>query len=323
MDSNGRTCVSWAAARGDLPSLTILLDYGADPNKADSQGYTPLHHVHNIACAELLLSHGADLHARTSTGRTVLHELCHDGGGDTFVDMVAFLVQKGVDIDASDHSGETALMNAVFRRYDACTYYLLYEAGADVARATTGGNTALLYAIMCDAHKPLRDLLGKGADIGIVNGDKQTVLHIAAKNANLATLEILRSHGVENLDAHARDNDGKTASILLAEREEDDDAQQFREKFEELLGSQISVFEDAKEAVVVDEALVGKMASVDVFGKGTTVSTVALVTPTSSDDEDNDDYFDDLTNDDTGLDSSVVFYDAVEDMQPVLPILAA
>src|ERR1700738_2618586 len=31
-DFGGRTPLSWAAQRGDLKSLTLLLDHGADPN---------------------------------------------------------------------------------------------------------------------------------------------------------------------------------------------------------------------------------------------------------------------------------------------------
>lgn len=38
VDSSGRTCVSWAAARGDEKSLGTLLQYGADPNLPDTQG---------------------------------------------------------------------------------------------------------------------------------------------------------------------------------------------------------------------------------------------------------------------------------------------
>ena len=48
----------------------VLLERGADPTVATTNGTTPLHFAHNVAVAKLLLDYGADVNARTNKGTT-------------------------------------------------------------------------------------------------------------------------------------------------------------------------------------------------------------------------------------------------------------
>ena len=127
-DASGRTCVTWAAARGDSNVLRLLLGYGADANIQDSQGCSPLHHASNVACIDLLLQFGASKDARNSFGHTPLHSICRGSG--SLVLLRRFL-EAGIDINAVDHTNETALLNATFNRHTACALYLM-ENGADI-----------------------------------------------------------------------------------------------------------------------------------------------------------------------------------------------
>ena len=55
--------------------MELLLDAGADKEKADNNGYTPLHRAAQRGCIDvfgLLLERGADTHARTKAGKTAL-----------------------------------------------------------------------------------------------------------------------------------------------------------------------------------------------------------------------------------------------------------
>ena len=81
----GRTALHHAAARGDLDSVRLLLDRGADPNAGDQQGETPLHLltigdkvVQDEAIARALLSSGANVTARNNSGRTAGEALLAD-----------------------------------------------------------------------------------------------------------------------------------------------------------------------------------------------------------------------------------------------------
>ena len=64
VDYDGRTALSWAAARGDTKAVEHLLNYGADPNIPSNEGRMPIHWAAQSNCPETLeplLAHKADL----------------------------------------------------------------------------------------------------------------------------------------------------------------------------------------------------------------------------------------------------------------------
>ena len=67
----------WEAAwTGDVEAVKSQLAAGADLNKKDSIGRTPLYYSAlegHTEVAELLIAAGADVNAKTNTGRTPLH----------------------------------------------------------------------------------------------------------------------------------------------------------------------------------------------------------------------------------------------------------
>ncbi|HIC25342.1 MAG TPA: ankyrin repeat domain-containing protein, partial [Gammaproteobacteria bacterium] len=67
----------WEAAwTGDVEAVKSQLAAGADLNKKDSIGRTPLYYSAlegHTEVAELLIAKGADVNAKTNTGRTPLH----------------------------------------------------------------------------------------------------------------------------------------------------------------------------------------------------------------------------------------------------------
>jgi hypothetical protein len=78
----GRTPLHHAAQRGDTAMLTALLAAGADPDRADAEGHTPLHLVaatptlrHPEFPARRLLDGGARLDLKNGRGLTPLQEL--------------------------------------------------------------------------------------------------------------------------------------------------------------------------------------------------------------------------------------------------------
>jgi ankyrin repeat protein len=73
-DEGERTPLHWACRAGQIQTIRVLLEHGADPEARDRLGRTPLW----SACldgrreaAELLLSYGADVNARENSGRTL------------------------------------------------------------------------------------------------------------------------------------------------------------------------------------------------------------------------------------------------------------
>jgi ankyrin repeat protein len=144
VDINGRTTLLWAAWKGDIQNVRLLLEYGADPNVTDIEWWTPLakaceaghldvtqalldvaaspsianregsqpvHHAsaHQSAAAAIIqrsLDYGADLSARTKSGQTPLHIAAENGNPDT----VKRLLAGSTDRDMIDDNGDTPLM---------------------------------------------------------------------------------------------------------------------------------------------------------------------------------------------------------------------
>ena len=59
-DKRGYSPLHMAARSGAEENVLILLDYGADPNKAGDHGVTPLHRAHTLEVFKTLIRHGAD-----------------------------------------------------------------------------------------------------------------------------------------------------------------------------------------------------------------------------------------------------------------------
>lgn len=112
----GATPLMRAAKVGDAALMKVLLDKGADANRAMKSGTTALMIAasrpgraagpveRTIGALTVLLERGADVNAATTNGDTALHQAV--GRGD---EIVKFLVDKGAKLDARDKAGRTPL----------------------------------------------------------------------------------------------------------------------------------------------------------------------------------------------------------------------
>ncbi len=173
-DEEGYTPLMYAARRGDLVAVRLLIKQGADVNLShtefgvtalteavtsrrfnivnyllghgasinlrDKHGYTLLHRaVSDLDMVKLLLSRGACISARTKSGGTPLH---HAAGG-SYLDTVKLLVAMGADINARDEEGQTPLVEAVSSKRISLIEWLIKH-GAKVNARTRHGSTALI-----------------------------------------------------------------------------------------------------------------------------------------------------------------------------------
>jgi ankyrin repeat protein len=123
----GTTPLLRAAKAGDLPAMHLLLSHGADPELATESGVNALMLAAGLGTAEqdttgryktmaqaikaieLMLEHGLDIDATDSRGRTALHGAALQG----FDEVVAALAQRGAVLDVTDDRGFTPLDTAL------------------------------------------------------------------------------------------------------------------------------------------------------------------------------------------------------------------
>jgi ankyrin repeat protein len=121
VDLTGQTPFLRAAAAGDLRTMRLLLEHGADPNIATDTGTTPLMVAAGVnwAVAETFdegpaalleavkLAHslGNDVNARNSMGLAAIHGAANRGAND----VIEYLAANGAKLDTADRKGRTPL----------------------------------------------------------------------------------------------------------------------------------------------------------------------------------------------------------------------
>jgi len=107
---------------------------------------------------------------------------------------VCALLDQGVNVNALDEHGQTALMNAVHRG-DLELTQLLIQRGADLNHAAKYRLTALMLAVVSNRAELVRLLVQAGADMTI-KGSKgsfeRTLLECAQENGQADIASILR-----------------------------------------------------------------------------------------------------------------------------------
>ena len=145
-----------ASKRGHNKVIRILLDSGADIEKADKWGYTPLNCAADFNCYEsvnLLLKSGADVDKENICGRTPLW------WGQS-IEIAKMLIEHGADPNKADEYGRTPLHRA-FGIGSGALIKTLIEGGADPDRKDKWGMSPLEKARNEPKNKDTVDMILK------------------------------------------------------------------------------------------------------------------------------------------------------------------
>ncbi|KAK4159023.1 ankyrin repeat-containing domain protein [Cladorrhinum sp. PSN259] len=199
-NSDGRTAVMTAAAKGHILVVQMLLYYQASKMLKDNEGWTALHLAVINGHTEVTEA----LVKRPAIDASELNEalkLAAQRGSEQIVEL---LVYAGADINWKNDAGNTAVMFAVPRGHQEVVRVLI-EQGADVDAKDSQGNGLLHWAIRYP--ETVRLLSDKGANVQARNHQGKTPLHWAAQEGQTETVQILLQSGSE---INAKDKHGFT-----------------------------------------------------------------------------------------------------------------
>jgi len=232
-----------AVFKGDLASVRMLLDNGADVEAKDANGSTPLvsaAEYNDLAMVKLLLEKGANVRTKDRGGETALINAARSGNSE----IVGLLLQKTSDakekkralfaavhgsgiviVQSSDNANESrASQTSRPRRGPPHVPWVrtvkLLLGSTSIETRDENGSTPLVSAAAYGAPEIVEFLLKRGADIQAIDKYGNTALIAAACECALATMnstyDIVKMLLNKGADPNARNREGTTALMNAA-----------------------------------------------------------------------------------------------------------
>jgi len=176
-DRNGTTALMYAA-RGSknlcaMPwTVNVLAKAGSEIDARDKHGMTALMWAAKVGAANVvnaLIESGADINAKLESNTTV-----------RLLD-----VRNSEVIDIPFNAGTTVLMMAALNDANPGVMKLLLDSGLDINARDNGGRTALMLAAEWSTSKTIDMLLRVGADIAVKDNEGKRAADYARENRSL------------------------------------------------------------------------------------------------------------------------------------------
>ena len=186
-----------ASMGNNLVSLEALLRQPCDPNVVDEEGVTPLHYAAergHLQALQLLLEAGADKDAMVAPGAFSFPSTpLFWAAADNHVDIVRFLLAAGANKDLSNPL-YIAAQNGNFE-----SVHLLVASGVTIDQAEDNGETPLMTAASEGYLKIVELLVASGARCDITREDGYTAMDCATTMSNVEMVRFLAEPTVRHL----------------------------------------------------------------------------------------------------------------------------
>lgn len=199
------------ADRADLAKW--LLDNGADPNRVDSGGLTPVRiaaYNDRADILELLIKAGAAVDIPKRNGDRAIHAAAQHADA-TSLDL---LIAAGADVNVPGHGQMTPLHHAVTSDANAAIDALL-RAGADPDALTGLGNSSLALAASRGNQRAVAAMLDAGADPDAASTPARRALGLAVMRGHVETARLLLEAGADPV-GRVNDDTGLSRNVELA-----------------------------------------------------------------------------------------------------------
>ncbi|WP_296331030.1 ankyrin repeat domain-containing protein [uncultured Treponema sp.] len=216
-DGSGNTPLHYAAEWHLNEAIIALIQKGAKVDAVNGNGESAIYSAvrggdDSPSTINVLVSNGLVIDSRNKLGRdnlgnTPLHAAVKWNGFNNAKTLVAL----GVDVDAQNLSGKTALSDAC-RSAKKDMAILLIRSGADINATDATGRTVLMDAISSSNEDMVRLLLQYKANVQVQEMSGQNAYHEAAITGNIGIINMIRKAGGNPL---SRDAAGETPFSLV------------------------------------------------------------------------------------------------------------
>jgi ankyrin repeat protein len=214
-DKRGQTALYYAVESDRAEAVRILLEFGADPHKKNWDS-TPFEIATYSSKEIVALITNVDRSKGTNTSNRAKEEMLRSASFAGYLGIVRELIPQGVNINAQENGGWTALMYAAAKG-NLDIFQILLAAGADVNIKEHSGATALSESAYWGHLEIVNLLLSAGAEVnGIDNEEDSVPLIKAIYFGRIQIVKILLAAGA---NPHLRDENGKTSLEIAIEHQ--------------------------------------------------------------------------------------------------------
>lgn len=206
LDDAGLAPLHYAAYRGDVEAVHLMVDAKADVNARGGFQQTPLMLAtsnNHVECMKVLILAKCRINETGLDGRTALHFAAYDANADA----MRLLLRQGARASARDDFGQTPLHCLIYRRYttlapsEESVNILLQTGDIDIDARDNMGRTATASALVHNNFPLLRHLVSAGASLSSLDMRSRSLLHYVAAFADPETLLFLHSQELSGFSA--------------------------------------------------------------------------------------------------------------------------
>ncbi len=190
----GKTPLMFAAKKGNREIVGALLRAGADVSAKDSKGDTAVNYAKNDFIRSLI--RGAAREQPTKEQQEIKEFI--DAAGKDYSKVLSLYTKNHELVNKADNNGRTALMEAASNWQPGIVAFLL-DKGANVNARDSKGESALFYATQRDlaftddARKVVSSLLNKGANSNLEDENGLTpIFHVVMNDAEDMANQIIQ-----------------------------------------------------------------------------------------------------------------------------------
>ncbi len=219
-DKHGSTPLHLAALAGNDEIVEQFVMAGANLDAQDRSGWTPLHEAASkghSSVVETLLGVGANAMLTNELGEVPAHKASQSGSVDVLMSLAD---HAPTSLGIGNKMGATCVHQAALHDDDQVLAYLV-DTGQNMEATDKLGATPLHYAALASGDKALRFLVANGVDLDKQDRFGETALHMAARDhedddSKTETCRYLIQHGA---DPNIPGINGKTAFDVAANRQ--------------------------------------------------------------------------------------------------------